>query len=716
MGNEKREAIALELIGKTFKGIECHNYYVLNDVVIIQDVLGRSKVLKLSSLSGEIELHTMDQESIDQVAIASNGKMFLFCTAKRKYLVNDQNEIVEDSEQWADSYFDELSSSFYRKDENGHWYDIDGFMMEEKVFLKSDVLISLETKTSKKSLSFRNQNLYISANRQLIQLGKVVLDLNLNVVKYYGEKITGLGAGHISFRDKDVLQEVKLGLERSAFINEYSFEPYLFREEKVIEHLGSHQYGKKRVEIFRTETMSFGLEGSSDHCLIYEGKPLQFDSPKYVRLREAELIRVSDGQKFFYFDLNKNEPYSIANLDDKILSDIDEKHVRIDKSKYFNVSGPREQFVIAEEDGKIFLLDEGSIRPEKITDSEVLNEYYGFASIDGQRKLFSKKEMAVLKFGKDALEVAEITYNTSDKLINAIDTNGNNLVLDLRFGFDNISLAETNGYKIMEIYGSPMQIGSKTLQNAYVETLGGKVRRVIDINVKSLPCFTLPENLGQVSLEDQVSLFAGNPLCEIQFLKETRLEDRVFITADFESFSGKEYPIILEKKSGTPLHLPGVAHRNELASSWVDYTRSNAFYLGENRMVGVNTISEDLKESKLLFSVQQMTSWLPFYDKYLPIFKQVAEVKDNNGIDSKKSSKLKESWEYHLFELAELSGDKEYIVVEKKAPYRLLAQKKSGEYFPRIVTSKKKAIKSPEELNALIRFFYTESTVLVEVE
>lgn len=396
MGNEQREAMALELIGKTIGGIVCHIYYVLNDVVIIQDVLGKSTVLKLSSLAGEVELHTINKESISEIAIASNGRMFLFCTAKKKYLVNLQNEIVEDSEQWADSYFDELSSSFYRKDENGHWYDIDGFMMEERVFLKSEVLISLETKTSKKSLSFKNQGLYISTNRQLIQLGKVVLDLNLNVVKYYGEKITGLGSGHISFGKKDVLQEVLLGLEKSAFINEYSFEPYLFRGDKVIEHLGSHQYGKKRVEIFRTETMSFGIEGSSDHCLTYNGKPLQFDSPKYVRLREAELIKVGDGQKSFYFDLNKNEPYSISNLDDKIVSDIDEKYVRIGKSKYFNVSGPREQFVIAERDGKIFLLDEGTIRPQKIEDSEVLNEYYGFAIVDGQRKLFSKKQAEVL--------------------------------------------------------------------------------------------------------------------------------------------------------------------------------------------------------------------------------------------------------------------------------------------------------------------------------
>lgn len=286
----------------------------------------------------------------------------------------------------------------------------------------------------------------------------------------------------------------------------------------------------------------------------------------------------------------------------------------------------------------------------------------------------------------------------------------------MRFGFYNISLAETDGDKIIEIYGSPMQIGNRTLQNAYVETLGGKLRRVIDVNVKSLPCFTLPENLGQISFQDQASVFAGNPLCEIQFLKETRIEEKIFIAADFEAFSGKEYPIILQKDSGMPLHLPGVAHRNELATSWVDYTRSNAFYLGENRMVGVNTISEDLRESKLLFSVQQMTSWLPFYDKYLPIFKQVTEVKDNKTIDNKIRNNPKENWEYHLFELAELSGDKEYVVVEKKAPYRLLAQKKSGEYLPRIVTSKKKAIKSPEELNALIRFFYNESTILVEVE
>lgn len=96
-------------------------------------------------------------------------------------------------------------------------------------------------------------------------------------------------------------------------------------------------------------------------------------------------------------------------------------------------------------------------------------------------------------------------------------------------------------------------------------------------------------------------------------------------------------------------------------------------------MVGVKTISEGLKENKLFFSIQKMTSWLPFYNSYLPIFKQVIEVGDN----------VSDTWDYHLFELREMSKDKEYIAVEKKAPFRILTDKKDIGFQPRIVKSKK---------------------------
>jgi len=97
---------------------------------------------------------------------------------------------------------------------------------------------------------------------------------------------------------------------------------------------------------------------------------------------------------------------------------------------------------------------------------------------------------------------------------------------------------------------------------------------------------------------------------------------------------------------------------------------------------------------------------LPFYDNYLPIFKQIIEVSDD----------LSDTWDYHLFELRELSKDKEYLAVEKNHPYRILADRKNGEFRPRIVKSKKKSIISPDELSSLQRFFYADSGFLVDLE
>lgn len=705
MANNQGYDISLDIIGKTIAGILCHKFHILNDVLVVEDQQGSAAAIKLSSLSGNIKMHTIDNQAVDTVQVTKNGKMFLFTTKTKQYLVNNKNEIVEDSTNWHDSFFEELSSSFYRKDKQGQWYDIEGFRMQEKVFLKEDVLTSLDTKQSKQSVSFKDCDIYISENKQLIQVGKLVLNTSLEVVKYFGEKITGLGSSNVAFDGKDVLQEVKLGLTETAFINEFTFEPYLFQDTKIRKHLDTYQYGKKRVVVFQTETKSYGVEGSSDNFLTFGGIPLQIEADKYVNFNDAELIKVFDGKKSFYFDLNKNEPFGIASLDNKHLTNIDPNYVRLGKSKVYSVASPTEEFVVREDGGEVFKLDDGTIKPQKLEDAEGYAKYYGFATIDGQRKLFSKKAERILKFGTDELEVSDIIYNDAGKFINAIDTNGKKLVLDLRLGFEEISMAEVNGEKIAEIYGEAMPIANKTLQNVFVETYGGSIRRVININEKVLSYFTLPSSLKQISDQESQSVFANSFLSEVQFFDETVLDGKTFISAEFESFTGKVYPIILEKETGAPIHLQGTGHRNELATTWVHHTIKTPFYLGSNRMLGVNTISEDQKEHQLLFSVQKLTSWLPFFDNYLPIFKQVVDAKE-----------VSESWDYHLFELRELSKEKEYIAVEKVTPYRILADRKSGQFQPRIVKGKKKSIKSPDELSYLQRIFYADSGMLVEIE
>ena len=236
--------------------------------------------------------------------------------------------------------------------------------------------------------------------------------------------------------------------------------------------------------------------------------------------------------------------------------------------------------------------------------------------------------------------------------------------------------------------------------------MAGRIKRVIDINKPSLSIYTLSSSLKEVSDQEKSSVFAGNKLCYISPTENTVIENEEFVNARFEAYSGKEFSLIINKKTGEPLHLEGIGHKNELASSWVTYTLDNSFFLGKNRMVGVKTISEDLKENQLLFSIKKLTSWLPFYDTYLPIFKQIIEIEDS----------VSETWDYHLYELRESLREKEYVAVEKKFPYRILADKKSNQFFPRIVKSRTKSIRSPEELSTIQKFFLAEKGILTDIE
>ena len=706
MTNNTAEERHKEILGREVDGIICKFYHVLADVLVVEDAQQNARAVDLSHLPHKVVLYEIEGSVVKEVMLTANRQMFLFSTDTRQYLVNNQNQVVEDSTEWADAYFESLSSSFYRKSARGFWYDLEGFKLEEKIFLKGDVLTSLYSKASKQSVLFKNQSLYVSKNKRLIQIGKLVFNQNLDTVNYFGEKITGLGTSNVSLGDDLIVQEVKLGLSRTVFIDEYTHEPYLFRERRVLKHLGSHEYGQRQIELFQTDEESFGVDKTNGQLLSYNDKPLHITQPEYVHFNNCELIKVSDGQKQFYFDLNNNKAFS-PNAAEKItISSIDNSYVRIGHSKLFNVSTPKEEFVIVEEDGSSFTLNDGALTPQKIEDPSKYVRYFGFAYIDGQRKLFSKSQARVCRFGKDELEVAEMKIGNSDKLINAIDIHGNNLVLDIRQGFDEVSMAETEGLKILETYGEVMSIGSMRLQHVLVETLGGHMKRVIDINDAALPSFTLPKDLTQISDQELMSVFAGNYIAEIIFSAETYLEGRAYVNATFQSFTGKEYSVILDKSTGRPLHLQGLGYRNELASVWVTHTLQKYFYLGDNRMVGVRTISENLKENELLLSVQQASSWLAFGDGYLPIFKQLVEIEDT----------LTDTWDYHLLELRQSSAEKEYVAVEKKPPYRLLVQGKGNDLKPKIVKSAKKSIKSPEGLNALQKFFSIGTGTLVNVE
>jgi len=698
--------MSLDIVGEIIDDVLCYKYHIINDVVLVFDKNNNCKVLYLSSIGKEVELYKIEGDNILKVEVTNNTKMFLFHTSKKQYLVNDQNSIVESSDQWSDSYFDVLANCFYRRDSHGYWYGIEGFRLQENVFLIDDVLTSLSTKTSKQSVSFKNQEIFISKNKQLIQVGKLVLNLNLEVVKYFGEKITGLGYKNIAFEGEDVLQEVCLGLGCSAFINEFTFEPFLFDNTKISNHLATYFFGDKRVVVFECENSSLGVMGYSNNFLMYRNKPLQIELDSHVKFNNCDLIKVNDGEKEFYYDLTHSCPLEISHVEKLDITNFDNDYVKVGNTRMFNVSNNTEQFVINEDNGSVFKLESNEVIPQRLEEIDKFKRYLGFAIVDGQRKLFSKNYLKIFRFGDEGIEVAEIDDSMNDRFINAIDTNGEKLVLDLRLGFDYIRLAEVEGSIISEYNGESIIIGNKNLLNVSVKKLGRNIKHVINVDEELISYFTFPKELKQVSDQDVSSVFAGDFICEIDMTSEIVIDDRSFISARFLAFTGLEYPVILDMKSGLPLFFEGHGHRDELAMEWVGVSLRNTYSLGSNRMVGVKTLSEDQRANELLFSVQKLSSLLPFYNSYLPVFKQVIEI----------SNDVSETWNYHLFELRGISQEKEYVAVEKKYPFRILANRKGTVYQPRVLKSKEKSIKSPDKLTVIKRFFLADSRFLVEIE
>ena len=133
----------------------------------------------------------------------------------------------------------------------------------------------------------------------------------------------------------------------------------------------------------------------------------------------------------------------------------------------------------------------------------------------------------------------------------------------------------------------------------------------------------------------------------------------------------------------------------ELVSSFDENTLQKKYHLGEHRIIGSHTLTEELKEKELLFSITTLSNWLPFYDAFLPIFRRIIELKGTR------------TWQYYLFELRGIAKTTEYVAVEKKSPYRLFVENRREKPIPKILKSshKIKILKSPEDTYSIREFF-----------
>ncbi|NJC26865.1 hypothetical protein [Neolewinella antarctica] len=625
-----------------------------------------------------------------------------------------------DASVWADHFVEPHTEALFRRDLRGNWYDVEGVRLTIPIFLRGDVLVNLPGKVARRSYGFRGQELLVSPGYTLIQIGRQVLNGQLEAVRYFGERLAGLGPGYVKFSGGEAWQEVLLGLSRRAFINETDYRPLLINGEEIVRHAGTELHGGHRYEVFQSATRFYVLRGGSDELVTVNGAPADIGFNTYLRFGEYELARAfqqrtrTDGKSVgderdepvpsnqgFYVNLLTGEPFRVAALGDVPILGLAELDVP-GKSLY-QIQTAEGAFVFDAKTDDLLTIDNGLLQPESLHVHPTFPHLFYTITVAGQEVICDQRTGTSLALGEEGLRVSKITGQPEDRLLNARTSRGAALVLDTIDGLDELRPATTDGRRIVETLGNPHRISGLTLQPALVQRLGGPVPRVLVISDSELPIFTLPTDLLAYDDQTKASAHAGAEIVSVDFTTKVLAGKEAYYRAKFLTYQGAEESVLLDASNGRPLHLEGAGHRNELVTGLVESSLTNAHFLGEHQMIGAHTLTEDQKESEVLFSLRNNRSWLPFYDGFLPIFRRTVQP-----------TNAEQDWHYDLFELRESSGSGEYVAVEKKAPHRLLAQRVDGKLVPKIITTKDRSLINPEEVSQWRKIF-ADAGVLVEV-
>ena len=681
--------------GKKITNIVCHDSHLFGDLVVIWDNQKKCKCFTKSSIASKkpVSFKINEEEIIDAV-IPQNWKFIILTTTSQTYFRTLQNQPLDAATEWEDFYLEPFTQHFFRKDQYGNWFDIDGYKLPIPIFLIGDTLISLVKKNSKKSLFFKNQPIVVSPNFELIQVGKIVLGNDLQLINFLGDKITGLGNKYFVFQNGDALQEVRLGLDRKGFLFEQSKAPFLINKEIVVQHLESVEYGRDRYEVFKTENSSYAVTDRSTEAISCDGKLVSIDFSTYVNLCDCKLAHCTDDEASKFMDLHRQSTFYLPEWDEDLILTIDPKSVFINEDNCWNIETTRKQFVYQEKEKKIFALNEETLFPIRIADLENFENFYGSALLGKVEKLFSKKDKHTLQIGTDKIELEAILSSPDLPLLNAFDIDGQKRVIDARRGLDDIDQAMVGDQEVVQVFGKPFQIGNSYLQNALLKTLGGTEKRVLNLSKEKLSIYNLPNDLVSDAVNKIPSVYCNSPIHELDFENIIEVDGEEFIEGKFIPFREDLSSILIQRKNNRPLHLEGGGHRNELVTNFNPLTISESYFLGEDKMIGAYTLTEEYQTKELLFSFQKKTSWLSFNDSFLPIFKKIIVFRRS------------QLWNYILFELRDTYSSGEYIAVEKEAPFRILVEKKRGDIRPKIIKASDKVLRTPEEFNVFQKLFY----------
>ncbi len=679
------------IIGNTSK--------LIGDVVVTWKA-GVFKSAKHVKAKGEkAKEYLIENESIIDVVFVRQHDIIVFHCENSLHFRNEKFEKINGSEHWSDYYIDPFLHAFYRRDIQGYWYDMEGARVLSTFILKGDILTSLNGKTSIKNGIFRDQKLYTSPDMQLVQIGKVVLDEYLITVTYQGQRVTGLKNNSVKFEDGTVFQGIKLGVNETAIINEKTIEPIVINGDILINYQNTIELGKNIYHVFNSDTKEHYLNASNADPIMIEEKEFTLYPSSFIQLDDYEIVAIKTDESKYFFDLKNEKAFQLAEFGDQHITKLSRSNVPMENVELINVSTKKESIVIKSNDLSIYTGSDEGLDIEKIKNVPGFEGVFAMVTIKGKQQLFSLITERIIFI--ENLSIVGVDGHAKNKLLNAIASNGERVVIDLRRGFSDINIALSDGDNIIQTLSEPYEIGSKVLQNVKIQTLGGAKECVIDLNSSELSKFTFPHDMTVFS--DVKSVFARTPLVSIDFSKVIKVQSRKFLKAKFRAYDDTLHTVILDHTNGRPVQMDGLGHRSELVTGFLDYSLKSVYKLGSHRMIGVSTLKEDLKPDQLLISIDAMTSWLPFSDGYLPIFKKVVEVDDVGA------------WDYHLFELRELSIDKEYIAVEQIKPNRILVQKKGKKNVPIVVKSKEKILKSPAEISMIRKLFFEDPGVLQEV-
>ncbi|MEO1624056.1 MAG: hypothetical protein AAFV25_02780 [Bacteroidota bacterium] len=614
-----------------------------------------------------------------------------------------QPSTEEKHKDWHASYKEPYSGLLFRQDRLGNWYDIEGQRLETPVFLLGDVLCSLNGRVSRQSFSFRGEELVASPHFSLVQLGKLVLDQNLQPVKHLGEKVTGLGRKNICFSDGICIQEVHLGFDKTAFVFEDTGDPFLIGKQAVRKHLGTTQKAGHTYYSFQTLEEAFVLKDRSDRLLCCEGEAVSVDFGTYFRMGDEELALCNSPGRSYYIDLQSETPFLLDGICDGHILHIDQQALTCQGDRLRNVRTATQSLVYNESKAERFALNDGDFWPESILPAPVYPAYFAMAIRGTTTRLFQQSTQRIVQLPPAQIEISEMNGEEGQLLVNAKSAEGNSLVIDLRLGYDQPRQAQSESRPLITVHGSPAELGNTLVQNASIKTLGGSERRVIDLNHPELKVFGLPSDLRAYPEGNTPSSYCDNPIRDMDFSQGLQIEDELFFRATFIPYHDTPTPILIQQFNGRPLHLEGSGHKHELVTELKEETLENTYRIGPHRMIGAKTLTEDGRESEILFSLAERKSWLHFEDAHLPILRRVVVVQEPT------------KWEYLLFELHGVSPIPEYIAVERERPHRILTERARGKEVPKIIRRKIHDLSTPKELGLIQRILRGDPGYLKDI-